>query len=95
MSDSFRGSGIVRLGDRAFPLTLRLSGRFEPVEGRYRWAGRAEPDEELLAAFRSGSRDASVLIPGGAAAPARLGEPDPWGGLRVSGVGAPPWPSGA
>jgi hypothetical protein len=91
MTDSFRGPVTVRLGDRPFALTVRLSGRFEPVDGRYRWAGRAEPHEELLAAFRSGTRDATVLIPGGTATPARLGEPDPWGGLRVSGVGAPPW----
>ena len=93
MSDSFRGVATVRLGDRPFSLTLRLSGRFEPVDGRYRWAGRAEPDDEFLAAFRSGIRDATVLISEGTAVPARLGEPDPWGGLRVSGVGTPPWRS--
>jgi uncharacterized protein DUF4873 len=93
MTDSdqeFRGAAEIEVGDLSVTVTVRLSVRFEPVEGRYRWAGRAAPDESLLAALRAGARDAVVRI-GAAESAARLGEPDPWGGVRLTGTGRPPW----
>jgi hypothetical protein len=86
----FRGAAEVRVDDLSVTVTVRLSARFEPVEGRYRWAGRAAPDDSLLTRLRAGARDAVVRI-GAAEAAARLGEPDPWGGVRLSGIGTPPW----
>ncbi len=41
--------------------------------------------------FRSGVRQVMVRTGDGPARPARLGEPDRWGGLRLTGAGAPPW----
>ena len=92
MSEDFRGEAEVRVGGRSRTLRVRLSARFEPLAGMLVWAGRAAPDEELTAAFRSGVREATLTVPGGPAVTARLGEPDPWGGLRLSGTGHPPWP---
>jgi hypothetical protein len=69
---------------------VHLSAHFEPVEGRYRWAGRAAPNAQLTARMRD-RHHVSVQI-GQQAADARLGEPDPWGRVRISGTGRPPWP---
>ena len=89
--EEYRGAATIETGALSVTVAVRLSARFEPVEGRYRWAGRAAPDESLTEAFRAGTREVTVRTPGGAARPARLGEPDPWGGLRLTGVGSPPW----
>ncbi|MEU7905605.1 DUF4873 domain-containing protein [Actinoplanes sp. NPDC049118] len=92
MSEDYRGEVTIEAGDVAVTAVVRLSVRFEPVEGRYRWAGRAAPDEALTAQLRAGIREATVRI-GDGRARARLGEPDPWGGIRLTGTGPPPWPA--
>ncbi|PWR08206.1 DUF4873 domain-containing protein [Micromonospora acroterricola] len=70
---------------------VHLAGRWEPVDGRYHWGGRIEPDARVAGLVRSGRRDVELRI-AGRARPARLAEVDPWGGVGVTGVGAPPWP---
>jgi hypothetical protein len=92
MSDEedYRGPATIETGELSVTVTVRLSARFEPVEGRYRWAGRAAPDEVLTAQLRAGLREATLRI-GAGAVDARLGEPDPWGGVRLTGTGRPPW----
>ena len=90
MSDSWTGPAALRVAGREHVAEVRLSGRFEPVEGRYRWAGRTS-DGAVTAAFLDGARDVTVRIGDGPERPARLGEPDPWGGIRLTGTGAPPW----
>ena len=97
MSDGedYRGPATITTGQVSVTVAVRLSAHFEPVEGRYRWAGRAAPDDELTTQLRAGLREATIRIDGGAAAGARLGEPDPWGGVRLSGTGRPPWIPGA
>ena len=97
MSDAdeeYRGEAVIRAGDAAVTVAVRLSVRFEPLEGRYRWGGRAAPDDTLSAQLRAGARDVTVRI-GEREAPARLGEPDPWGGVRLTGTGRPPWSAAA
>ncbi|GGQ74198.1 DUF4873 domain-containing protein [Couchioplanes azureus] len=97
MSDAdeeYRGEAEIRAGETAVTVTVRLSAQFEPVEGRYRWAGRAAPDDTLSAQLRAGARDVTVRV-GGREAAARLGEPDPWGGVRLTGLGRPPWSADA
>jgi hypothetical protein len=89
-AEEYRGEATIVAGERSVTVTVRLSSRFEPVEGRYRWAGRAAPDETLTAQLRAGVREVTVRI-GGSAARARLGEPDPWGGVRLTGTGRAPW----
>jgi hypothetical protein len=89
--DGYRGLATLRMGDRQVTAEVRLSARFEPVEGRYRWAGRTAPVGVLLAQVRAGVREAELHIAGGRVVTARLSEPDPWGGVRLSGAGIPPW----
>lgn len=76
------------------PVRAHLSGRWEPVDGRFHWGGRIEPDPTVARLLRSGRRDVELRI-ADRARPARLAEVDPWGGVRITGVGDPPWPSPA
>ncbi|MEU7851460.1 DUF4873 domain-containing protein [Micromonospora parva] len=70
---------------------VHLSGRWEPVDGRFHWGGRIEPAPPVAHLLRSGRRDVEVRI-ADRVRPARLAEVDPWGGVRITGVGDPPWP---
>ena len=89
--DQYRGPAVVRVGDDRHRVQIRLSARFEPVEGRFRWAGRASPDEQLRERVGAGLREAELTIAGSRPTGVRLSEPDPWGGVRLSGTGTPPW----
>jgi hypothetical protein len=88
--EDYRGEATIETGELSVTVAVRLSARFEPIEGRYRWAGRAAPDDVLTAQLRAGLREATIRI-GGVPGKARLGEPDPWGGVRLTGTGRPPW----
>ena len=92
-AEEYRGPARITVGDQEIETEVRLSARFEPVEGRYRWAGRTAPDGTLLAHVTGGGRAATLRISGAEPVAARLGEPDPWGGVRLAGVGTPPWAS--
>jgi hypothetical protein len=88
----YRGPATLRLeGGEHFPVEVRLSAQFEPVEGRFRWAGRTGPEASLRERVTAGLREAVLSLREGQEIPVRLSEPDPWGGVRLSGVGAPPW----
>jgi len=73
------------------PVEVRLSARFEPLEGRFRWAGRTGPSPSLRDQVAAGLRSATLALPGREAISVRVSEPDPWGGIRLSGAGTPPW----
>jgi hypothetical protein len=89
--EEYRGPATLRIGDEGLPVQVRLSARFEPVEGRFRWAGRTGPDDSLRERVSAGLREAIIAIPEAQDRPVRLGEPDPWGGVRLTGTGTPPW----
>lgn len=84
-ADEFRGEADIS----GNVVNVALSARFEPLEGRYRWAGRAAPHPALTALLREGRRAVPVRIR--VEAEGHLGEPDPWGRVRISGAGRPPW----
>jgi hypothetical protein len=89
--EEYRGPAVLRIDDADVPVQIRVSARFEPVEGRFRWAGRTTPDDALRERVAAGLREAVLTIPGSPAAKVRLSEPDPWGGVRLSATGTPPW----
>ncbi|MFI5912901.1 DUF4873 domain-containing protein [Dactylosporangium sp. NPDC051541] len=72
-------------GGRSYPVELHVSGRFEPIDGRFHWSARMSAGPEVAALLRAGQRDVTI---GGA--PARLAEINPWGDIRVTGHGPPP-----
>jgi len=89
--DLYQGPATLRIGDRDIPVDVRLSARFEPVEGRFRWAGRTNPDDSLREQVAAGLREAVIAVSGSRDTRVRLSEPDAWAGVRLSGAGAPPW----
>jgi hypothetical protein len=89
--EQYRGPATLRIDDTDVAVQIRLSARFEPVEGRIRWAGRTNADETLSERVGRGLREALLTIPGSPQRSVRLSEPDPWGGVRLSGTGTPPW----
>ena len=93
--EAYRGPATLRVDDADVPVEVWLSARFEPVEGRFRWAGRTVPHDGLRRRVAGGLRAAQLTVPGAAPVAVRLGEPDPWGGVRLTGTGRPPWLRGA
>jgi hypothetical protein len=89
--EEYRGPANLRVGDESLPVSIRMSAHFEPIEGRFRWAGRTTPDDTLCERVGAGLREGHLTIPGAAEMVVRLSEPDPWGGVRLSGAGKPPW----
>jgi hypothetical protein len=78
--------------DRVYAVELRLSGHFQPIDGRFHWGGRMSAGPEVVALLRSGRRDVFLAgTAGEAPVAARLVELDPWGGIRVTGIGPPPF----
>ena len=89
--EEYRGPAVLTIDDEKHPVEIRLWARFEPVEGRFRWAGRTSPDAELFDRTTGGLREARLSIGDRQPRSVRLSEPDPWGGVRLSGTGTPPW----
>ena len=89
-TEEYRGPAQLRLDDGPVPVQVRMSAYFEPVEGRFRWAGRTGPDDMLRERVGSGLRRAAIVIDD-RETPVKLGDPDPWGGVRITGTGTPPW----
>ncbi|MBG0561145.1 DUF4873 domain-containing protein [Actinoplanes aureus] len=88
--EEYRGAATLRLDDGPVPVEVRMSAYFEPVEGRFRWAGRTGPDQMLRERVGAGLRRAAIVIDR-RETPVKLGDPDPWGGVRITGTGTPPW----
>ncbi|GAB2607100.1 DUF4873 domain-containing protein [Paractinoplanes abujensis] len=84
--EEYRGPAVLTIGDERHPVRIRMSARFEPLEGRFRWAGRTSADPALAQCV---GREARLHIE--RTSGVRLSEPDPWGGVRLSGTGTPPW----
>lgn len=88
---AYRGPATLDACGVDQPVLVTLDGYRDPIDGRYHWHGRlraADPD----AALPEPSRAAVLLsLPGRDAVAARLDEVDPWGNLRVTGVGEPPF----
>jgi hypothetical protein len=89
---AFHGSAVVLAGEDSYPVDVALTARLEPVDGKYHWGGRIAVSPGVVALVRSGTRQVALVIGDGAPAEARLGEPDLWGGVRITGTGHPPWP---
>ena len=91
-AEAYAGPAALSADGTEVTVQVRLSGRLEPVDGRYHWAGRIAPLEQVTRLFASGVRSARLRIAGGVPVPVRLSEVDPWGAVRVTGVSPPPWP---
>ncbi len=86
--DLYDGPATIRIGDDEHQVRVRLSGRLEPIDGRYHWQGTifdALPDNVLTQ-----SQPVTLTI-GDRAAEGRITERTPQRRYSVAGVGAPPY----
>ena len=79
--------GPARIGSAGVEVLLR--GHFEPIDGRFHWWGRIAANRHLDPEQSTGST-ITLVTPHGAAE-GRLSDVDPWGRLRISGTGRPPF----
>ena len=89
---TYDGVGTLTIAGTSHPVRVRLSGRLDPIDGRYHWQGtlssssaRPLPDE-VLKQIRT-----ATLTVGERNVAARIVEQTPWGTYSVAGVGAPPY----
>ncbi len=87
--DAYRGPAVVTIEGVAFEVDVALAGHFEPFDGRFHWGGRISPHAGVGKLVRDGRTTAELAI-GGDGKPVQLKDLDPWGGVRVRAVGAPP-----
>jgi cation diffusion facilitator CzcD-associated flavoprotein CzcO len=90
--DGYTGPATLVVAGAQIPVEVRLSGRVEPVDGRFHWAGRIAPHDAVSRLVRAGTRSAALRIGDGAPVAVRLGTIDPWGAVRVQATSPPPWP---
>lgn len=88
-AEDFTGPAVLRSGDAEVSAEVTLAGFFQPIDGRFHWHGRVTGSPEVTAAFASGDR--VEIDTGRGVAPGKLSDVDPWGRLRVTGTGPPPF----
>lgn len=88
--EAYSGHAVVQIECARYPATVVLAGHFEPLDGRYHWGGRILPVREVADAVRRGARAATLLVDDRPFA-VQLAEVDPWSGVRIRAIGAPPW----
>jgi hypothetical protein len=87
----YSGPALLDAPGAEVPVEVTLSGHVEPIDGRYHWYGRVAPTDgyELP---DPGRAEVLLTLPGGEPTAGRLQERDPWGNLRIVGIGTPPYP---
>jgi hypothetical protein len=82
----YDGPATLRLGDDDRDVRVRLSGRLDPIDGRYHWQGT------ILDALPGETRPQAVTLTiGEQTAECRITERTQQGGYSVAGVGTPPY----
>lgn len=83
----YDGPATLRVADDDHSVRVRLTGRLDPIDGKYHWRGTvfgALPDDVL-------KRPEALLTANGRTAATRLTERSPQGGYSVTGMGTPPF----
>lgn len=87
--DTYHGPAVLTHDGEDYPIRVRLTGHFDPIDGRYHWQGMLFA--ELPGSNVTGSK-VSLQI-GRYSAQGRVAERTPWGTLTVIGAaGYPPFP---
>ncbi|MBN9099509.1 MAG: DUF4873 domain-containing protein [Pseudonocardia sp.] len=93
--DGYAGPATLTVDGRDLPVQVLLDARHEPQDGKLHWFGRMtlEGDPREPALLRALASTTSRIELGTAAgrSEARIGDLDPWGRYRVTGVGTPPF----
>jgi hypothetical protein len=88
VDEIYDGAATIRVGDDESQIRVRLSGRLDPIDGRYHWQGTVfdELSDEVL----TGPKPVTLTI-GERSAECRITERTPQGRYSVVGVGTPPY----
>lgn len=86
--DGYCGPAVLSVGGRDLPVQVLLDARHEPQDGRLHWFGRMTLESEPVPGMTSGRVELSTTT---GRAEVKVGEVDPWGRYRVTGVGLPPF----
>ena len=87
----YDGSVVIRHEEDEITARIRVQGYLDPLDGRFHWAGIAFGDQ-VRALKDAKASSVEVLADGGEPARARLTEITPWGTVRITGTGTPPYP---
>ena len=82
----YDGPAVLTCGDAQHTVRVRLTGRIDPIDGRYHWQGTVFDAPAVSGPVR--------LAVDGRSAPARITEQTPWGNYSIVGVGTPPYDLG-
>jgi len=85
--EEYAGPADLRLDDLTLTVPVTLRGAFQPIDGRFHWYGRV--DATVAEHARNGVT-VKIATPYGESI-GRLSDLDPWGRLRISGTGRPPF----
>jgi hypothetical protein len=88
--EDYAGPATLLLHQRELTVRVRLVAVHQPVDGRIHWSGRIDAAPALHELLDGASSDVELVTASGRAQ-GKVGEPDPWGRYRVSGVGRPPF----
>ncbi|WP_446222721.1 DUF4873 domain-containing protein [Nocardia sp. IBHARD005] len=86
----YAGPALLDLPGAEYSVIATLTGHLDPIDGRYHWYGRLDPTETSTVPEPTRA-SAFLVLPGREPAAAHLTERDPWGNLRVTGIGTPPF----
>ncbi|MEM6105959.1 DUF4873 domain-containing protein [Mycobacterium sp. 050272] len=88
----YDGSATLTIAGTSLPVRVRLTGRLDPIDGRYHWQGTlfGSPAQPLPDEAFKQIRMATLTV-GERSAAARIVEQTPWGTHAVAGVGTPPY----
>ncbi|TCO46612.1 DUF4873 domain-containing protein [Actinocrispum wychmicini] len=92
LDETHRGPAFLGTDGSEIAVDVHLTGHMQPIDGSYQWYGRIAVNPAVTALHQAGRNDVTVRLPGGVATRARLTEVDPWGNVRVTGTGRPPFP---
>ncbi|MDG3014836.1 DUF4873 domain-containing protein [Speluncibacter jeojiensis] len=92
--DLYEGPAMLVVGPQRVPADVHLTGHLDPRDGHFHWYGRISRDPSTDTLTTPSTPAAALQIGDGPVRPARLTERDPWGNLRVTGIGIPPYPVG-
>jgi len=86
--ERYDGSAVLVTADgEEVDVAVVLRAAFQPIDGRMRWWGRVSSPASLPVAPGA----TAVLRTAYGEGAARLSDPDPWGRLRATGTGRPPF----
>ncbi|QYN36798.1 DUF4873 domain-containing protein [Pseudonocardia sp. DSM 110487] len=85
--EGYTGPAVLTVDGRELAVQVRLDARHEPHDGRLHWFGRVRVEDGQ----REISSGTVELRTETGRAEARIGDVDPWGRYRLTGVGTPPF----